>query len=120
MLSLSHFTTMLLTMVFIITSISVFATAAPQPLQPLQQGDQPMTAAINSTTYTDDTGFIVDLPPGWTAADQDNTSEEAREIAASQLRETLVEFCPLEQSAVNTSTALDAWMISASFGYHAM
>ena len=98
MLSLSHFTTMLLTMVFIITSMSVFATAAPQPLQ---QGDQPMTAAINSTTYTDDTGFTVDLPPGWTAADQDNTSEEAREIAASQLRETLVEFCPLEQSAVN-------------------
>jgi hypothetical protein len=102
MLSLSHFTAMLLTMVFIITSMSVFATSAPPP----QQGEQPMTAAINSTTYTDDTGFTVDLPPGWTAADQDNTSEEAREIAASQLRETLVEFCPLEQSAVNTSTAL--------------
>jgi hypothetical protein len=118
MLSLSHFTAMLLTMVFIITSMSVFATSAPPP--PLQQGEQPMTAAINSTTYTDDTGFTVDLPPGWTAADQDNTSEEARENAASQLRETLVEFCPLEQSAVNTSTALDAWMISASFEYHAM
>jgi hypothetical protein len=97
MLSLSHFTAMLLATVFIITSISVFATSEP----PLQQGEQPMTAAINSTTYTDDTGFTVDLPPGWTAADQDNTSEEAREIAASQLRETLVEFCPLEQSAVN-------------------
>ena len=96
MLSLSHFTAMLLTMVFIITSMSVFATSAPP-----QQGEQPMTAAINSRTYTDDTGFTVDLPPGWTAADQDNTSEEAREIAASQLRETLVEFCPLEQSAVN-------------------
>jgi hypothetical protein len=95
---------MLLTMVFIITSMSVFATSAPPP--PLQQGEQPMTAAINSTTYTDDTGSTVDLPPGWTAADQDNTGEEAREIAASQLRETLVEVCPLEQSAVNTSTAL--------------
>jgi hypothetical protein len=103
MLSLSHFTAMLLTMVFIITSMSVFATSAPPPLQ---QGEQPMTAAINSTTYTDDTGSTVDLPPGWTAADQDNTGEEAREIAASQLRETLVEVCPLEQSAVNTSTAL--------------
>jgi hypothetical protein len=102
MLSLSHFTAMLLATVFIITSISVFATSEP----PLQQGEQPMTAAINSTTYTDDTGFTVDLPLGWTAADQDNTSEEAKEIAASQLRETLVEFCPLEQSAVNTSTAL--------------
>ena len=97
MLSLSHFTAMLLTMVFIITSMSVFATSAPPP----QRGEQPMTAAINSRTYTDYTGFTVDLPPGWTAADQDNTSEEAREIAASQLRQTLVEFCPLEQSAVN-------------------
>src|SRR5215208_5740165 len=102
MLSSLHFTAMLLAMVFIITSMSVFATSAPTP----QQGEQPMMAAINSTTYTDDTGFTVDLPLGWTAADQDNTSEEAREIAASQLRETLVEFCPLEQSAVNTSTAL--------------
>ena len=103
MLSSLHFTAMLLAMVFIITSMSVFATSAPTTPQ---QGEQPMMAAINSTTYTDDTGFTVDLPPGWTAADQDNTSEEAREIATSQLRETLVEFCPLGQSAVNTSTAI--------------
>jgi hypothetical protein len=79
----------MLTMVFIITSMSVFATSAPPPLQ---QGEQPMTAAINSTTYTDDTGFTVDLPPGWTTADQDNTSEEAREIAASQLGKRLWSF----------------------------
>jgi hypothetical protein len=102
MLSLSHFTAMLIAMVFIITSTSVFATSAPPP----EQEEQPMTAAISSTTYTDDTGLTVELPPGWTAVDRNNTSVEAREIATSQLRETLVEFCPLEQSAVNTSTAL--------------
>jgi hypothetical protein len=84
------FAAMLIAMVFIIASVSVFATSAPP-----QQEEQPMTAAINSTTYTDDTGLTVQLPPGWTAADLDNTSEEAREIASSQLRETLVEFCPL-------------------------
>ena len=100
MLSLSHFIAML-SMVLIMTSTSVFATSAPP-----QQEEQPITAAVNSTTYTDDTGFTVDLPPGWTAADQDNTSQEAKEIAASQLSETLVEFCPLGQSAVNTSTSI--------------
>jgi hypothetical protein len=100
MLSLSHVIAML-SMVLIMTSMSVFATSAPP-----QQEERPMTVAVNSTTYTDDTGFTVDLPPGWTAADQDNTSQEAKEIAASQLSETLVEFCPLGQSAVNTSTSI--------------
>jgi hypothetical protein len=102
MLSLSHFTAMLLAMVFIITSISAVGTSASPP----QQGEQSMTATTNSTTYKDDAGFTVDLPPGWTAADRDNTGGEAREIAASQLRETLVEFCPPGQSMVNTSTAI--------------
>jgi hypothetical protein len=103
MLSLSHCLA-ILPMVLIITGMSVFATSAP-PQQ--EEEEQPMTAAaINSTTYRDDTGFTVDLSPGWRAADQNNTSQEAKEIAASQLRETLVEFCPLGQSLVNTSTSI--------------
>jgi hypothetical protein len=92
-----------LSMVLIITSMTAFATSSP----PLQQ-EQPMTAlTTNSTIYTDDTGFTVDLPPGWTAVDWDNTSQEAKEIAASQLRETLVEFCPQRQNpAMNISTQM--------------
>lgn len=92
----------LLSTVLIITSTTAFATSTPQ------QQEQPTTAAAaNSTTYTDDTGFTVDLPPGWTAIDQDNTSQEAKETAASQHRETLVEFCPERQSAVmNISTQM--------------
>jgi hypothetical protein len=93
----------LLSMVLIITSMTAFATSSPP-----QQQEQPMTAlTTNSTIYTDDTGFTVDLPPGWTAVDLDNTSQEAKEIAASQLRETLVEFCPQRQSAtMNISTQM--------------
>jgi hypothetical protein len=88
----------MLPMILIIMSMAAFATAAAQ------QQEQPTTVLTNSTTYTDDTGFTVDLPPGWTPADWNNTSQEAKEIAASQLRETLVEFCPPGQSAVNIST----------------
>jgi hypothetical protein len=88
----------MLSIVLIITSMTAFATTAAQ------QQEQPMTASTNSTTYTDDTGFTVDLPPGWTPAAWNNTSQEAKEIAASQLRETLVEFCPPGQNAVNIST----------------
>jgi hypothetical protein len=88
----------IVSMVLIITSTAVFATAAAQ------QQEQPMTPSTNSTTYRDDAGVTVDLPPGWTPADWNNTSQEAKEIAASQLRETLVEFCPPGQSAVNIST----------------
>src|SRR5918998_6960040 len=89
-------------MVLIITSTTAFATFTPQ-----QQEQPTIAATTNSTIYTDDTGFTVDLPPGWTAVDLDNTSQEAKEIAASQLRETLVEFCPQRQSAtMNISTQM--------------
>ena len=92
----------ILPIVLIITGMPVFASSAvPQQ----HEEEQLMTAPINSTTYTDDTGFTIDLPRGWTAADQNNTSQEAKEIAASQLMETLVEFCPPGQSLVNTSTS---------------
>jgi hypothetical protein len=96
-------TIVLLSMILIITSTTAFATSSPP-----QQQEQPMTPlTTNSTIYTDDTGFTVDLPPGWTAVDLDNTSQEAKEIAASQLRETLVEFCPQRQSAgMNISTQM--------------
>jgi hypothetical protein len=87
-----------LLIVLVTMSMTVFATSGQE------QQEQPITAlSTNSTTYTDDTGFTVDLPPGWTAVDQDNTSQEAREIGASQLRETLVEFCPPRQSTINVS-----------------
>jgi len=81
-------------------SMTAFATSAPQ------QQDQPPPAATNSTTYTDDTGFTVNLPPGWTPIDWDNTSQEARQVAASQLKETLVEFCPIEQSSLDNATGI--------------
>jgi hypothetical protein len=102
MLLVLSYSIAMLSMVLIITSMAVFATTAPP-----QQQEQPMTAlTTNLTRYTDDTGFTVDLPPGWTPADRDNTSQEAREIAASQLRETLVEFCPPGQSAVNINSSI--------------
>ena len=92
----------MLSMVLIITSMGAFATSAPP-----QQQEQPPRAPTNLTTYTDDSGFTVDLPAGWTPADRNNTSQEAKEIAASQLRETLVEFCPQRQSAtMNISTQM--------------
>ncbi len=90
-----------LSIVLSITSMTAFATSTPQELE---QPAIPLTT--NSTIYTDDTGFTVDLPPNWTAVDQDNMSQEAREVAASQLRETLVEFCPQGQTAMNISTQM--------------
>jgi hypothetical protein len=81
-------------------SMTAFATSAPQ------QQEQSPPAATNSTTYTDDTGFTVNLPPGWTPTDWDNTSQEARQVAASQLKETLVEFCPIEQSSLDNATGI--------------
>jgi hypothetical protein len=81
-------------------SMTAFATSASQ-----QQGQSP-PVATNSTTYTDDTGFTVNLPPGWTPIDWDNTSLEARQVAASQLRETLVEFCPIDQSTRDNTTGV--------------
>ena len=88
-------------MVLTISSVSAFAT----PVPPLQQG--PITAStLNSTIYTDDTVLSVGLPPGWGAVDTNNTSTEAKQIAASQLKETLVEFCPQVQSVRNSSDGI--------------
>jgi hypothetical protein len=81
-------------------SMTAFATSAPQ------QQEQSPPAATNSTTYTDDTGFTVNLPPGWTPIDWDNTSQEARQVAVSQLKETLVEFCPIEQSSLDNAMSV--------------
>jgi hypothetical protein len=87
-----------LSIILITMSMTVFATSGQG-----QQEERITALSTNSTTYIDDTGFTVELPQGWTAVDQDNTSEEAREIGASQLRETLVEFCPPRQSTINVS-----------------
>jgi len=64
----------------------------------------PQALIDNSTLYTDDTGFTVNIPPGWIAVDHNNTSQEAKEIASSQLKETLLEFCPPKQGIVVNST----------------
>ena len=50
----------ILPIVLIIMGMPVFATSAV----PEQHEEQLMTAPINSTTYTDDTGFTIDLPRG--------------------------------------------------------
>ena len=100
MLILSHYGAVLLIVVNIM-STTAYATSDPQPQE------QSITATTtNSTVYTDDTGFTVSLPPGWTPVDRDNTSQEAREVAASQLKETLVEFCPEGQSRVDNTTGI--------------
>jgi hypothetical protein len=102
MLILSHYVTILLVVAGMM-SITAFATPAPQ-----QQQQSPAASPTNmdSTIYTDDTGFTVSLPPGWTPIDVDNTSQESREVAASQLRETLVEFCPIDQSSLDNTTGI--------------
>jgi hypothetical protein len=103
MLILSHYGAVLLIVVNMMSmmSMTAYATSDPQPQE------QSITATTtNSTVYTDDTGFTVSLPPGWTPVDRDNTSQEAREVAASQLKETLVEFCPEGQSRVDNTTGI--------------
>src|ERR687896_2638038 len=95
MLILSHHGAVLLIVVNMMSMMSMTAYATSDP----QQQERSVTATTtNSTIYTDDTGFTVSLPPGWTPVDRDNTSQEAREVAASQLKETLVEFCPVGQT----------------------
>ncbi len=98
MFILSYYVAMLL-VVLGMMSMTAFAT-------PAQQQQEQSPAITNSTTYTDDTGFTVSLPPGWTQIDWDNTSQEAREVAASQLKETLVQFCPVGQSTLDNITGL--------------
>ena len=46
----------------------------------------------------------MNLLPRWTSIDWDNTSQEARQVAASQLKETLAEFCPIDQSSLDNTT----------------
>jgi hypothetical protein len=101
MLILSHYVTILLVVAGTM-SITAFATPAPQQ----QQSPAASPTNMDSTIYTDDTGFTVSLPPGWTPIDVDNTSQESREVAASQLRETLVEFCPIDQSSLDNTTGI--------------
>src|SRR5919107_4969583 len=103
MLILSHYGAMLLIVVNMMSmmSMTAYATSDPQP-----QEQSITTTTTNSTVYTDDTGFTVSLPPGWTPIDWDNTSQEARQVAASQLKETLVEFCPIEQSSLDNATGV--------------
>jgi hypothetical protein len=89
----------------ILLSITTTTAYATVDVQQQEQPTEVMTT--NSTIYTDDTGFTVSLPHGWRAVDYNNTSQEAKEIAASQLREILVEFCPPRQgSVVNAANSM--------------
>jgi hypothetical protein len=97
MIILFHFIAVILIIVGMM-SMTAFATSIPQ------EQEQSPPATTNSTMYTDDTGFTVNLPPGWTSLDRDNTSQEARQVAASQLKETLVQFCPIDQSPRDNTT----------------
>ncbi len=83
-------------------SNTVFATPAPRQ----QELSPPVATTTNSAVYTDDTGFTVALPPGWTYMDLNNTGQEAREVAASQQKETLIEFCPERQSTADNITTM--------------
>jgi hypothetical protein len=61
-----------------------------------------MTTTIPTATFTDDTGFTVKLPPGWTAVDVNNTNQEAREAPAiAATNYNLLELCPPEKSVVS-------------------
>jgi hypothetical protein len=100
MFILSHNVVVLL-IVMGMMSITAYASFSPQ-----QQEQPTIASSTNSTIHTDDTGFTVSLPPGWTSADRDNTSQEAREVAESQLKETLVEYCPIEQSMLDNITGI--------------
>ncbi|MFL6478517.1 MAG: hypothetical protein ACJ707_06840 [Nitrososphaera sp.] len=91
---------LVLSILLSITTMTAYATVGQQ-----QQEQPTEVLTTNSTVYTDDTGFTVNLPPGWTAVDHDNTSQDAKEIAASQLREILVEFCPPGQGIVDNATS---------------
>jgi hypothetical protein len=82
-------------------SITAYASSSPQ-----KQEKSTIASSTNSTIHTDDTGFTDSLPPGWTSADRDNTSQEAREVAESQLKETLVEYCPIDQSMLDNITGV--------------
>ncbi len=60
------------------------------------------TDSAPATTFRDDTGFTVKLPPGWTAVDVNNTdqqSEETPSLAATDYN--LLELCPPGQSVLS-------------------
>jgi len=100
MFILSHYVAVLLIVVSMM-SMTAYASSSPQ-----QQEQSTIASSTNSTIHTDDTGFTVTLPPGWTSADRDNTSQEAREVAESQLKETLVEYCLMDQSMLDNITGI--------------
>jgi hypothetical protein len=100
MFILSNYIAMLLIVVGMM-SMTAYASSAPQ-----LQEQSTLASTTNSTIHTDDTGFTVSLPQGWTSADRDNTSQEARDVAESQLKETLVEYCPIDQSMLDNITGI--------------
>jgi type II secretory pathway pseudopilin PulG len=106
MLALSRLIAAVIVITSMITVTAALATPSSQQQQQQQQQQSATTSTtMNLTTYTDDSGFTVTLPLGWTPIDWDNTSREAMEVATSQYKETLVEFCPVGQSVVDNTTS---------------
>ncbi len=105
-MALSHLIAALLVIASMMTLTAAYATPSSQQQLQQQQQSAATSTAVNLTTYTDDSGFTVSLPPGWTPIDWDNTSREAVEVAAGQYKEMLVEFCPVGQSVVDNTTGI--------------
>ncbi len=70
----------------------------------------PSSSSTNATTptaiFTDDTGFTVKLPPGWTAVDLNNTDQESEEGGGPSIAATdynLLELCPPGQTVLRES-----------------
>lgn len=103
MLALSRHIAAVLVIASMMTVTGALATPSSQE-QEQQQQSAATSTTMNLTTYTDDSGFTLTLPLGWTPIDWDNTSREAVEVATSQYKETLVELCPVGQSVVDNTT----------------
>lgn len=55
-----------------------------------------------TTTFRDDTGFTVKLPPGWTAVDLNNTDQQPEETPSMAATDyNLLELCPPGQSVLS-------------------
>jgi hypothetical protein len=61
------------------------------------------TATMTMRTFTDDTGFTVDVPQGWLAIDDNNTIDTVAKAEAELGFTVLAEFCPEDQGQFLTS-----------------
>lgn len=84
------------------TSCQTNLTIATITMAAATSSSSTTNATTSTATFTDDTGFRVKLPPGWTAVDLNNTdqqSEEGPSIAATDYN--LLELCPPGQRVLS-------------------